>query len=195
MRSLTVTGSWLRDADTGHELKSRAASKTIVGNRISDGNATASYFIDLPNGGRSLVAGNVVVQGPRSENPALVSYGAEGLTQPSAPSGSSTTPSSTDGRRARSSRWPRGATPTSATTCSSVPATSPPAPRPAATAGSGSAASSTRGGGLPAAGVVACRRPWPTGAASLAARWEYIAPAGRAVRRKRAADLGAFELR
>lgn len=83
VRSLTVTGSWLAGADTGHELKSRAARNTIVGNRISDGNATASYSIDLPNGGRSLVAGNVVVQGPRSENTALVSYGAEGLTHPS----------------------------------------------------------------------------------------------------------------
>ncbi|MDT0185193.1 right-handed parallel beta-helix repeat-containing protein [Microbacterium sp. ARD31] len=83
VRSLTVTGSWLSDADTGHELKSRAARNTIVANRISDGDATASYSIDLPNGGSSLVAGNVVVQGPRSENPALVSYGAEGLTNPS----------------------------------------------------------------------------------------------------------------
>lgn len=83
VRSLTVTGSWLSRADTGHELKSRAARNTIVANRISDGDATASYSIDLPNGGLSLVAGNVVVQGPRSENPALVSYGAEGLTNPS----------------------------------------------------------------------------------------------------------------
>jgi hypothetical protein len=83
VRSLTVTGSWLSAADTGHELKSRAARTTIVANRISDGDATASYSIDLPNGGRSLVAGNVIVQGPRSENPALVSYGAEGLTHPS----------------------------------------------------------------------------------------------------------------
>ncbi len=83
VRSLTVTGSWLAGADTGHELKSRAARNTIVANRISDGDATASYSIDLPNGGLSLVAGNVVVQGPRSENTALVSYGAEGLTHPS----------------------------------------------------------------------------------------------------------------
>jgi hypothetical protein len=83
VRSLTVTGSWLSEADTGHELKSRAARNTIVGNRISDGDGTASYSIDLPNGGLSLVAGNVLVQGPRSENPALVSYGAEGLTHPS----------------------------------------------------------------------------------------------------------------
>jgi hypothetical protein len=83
VRSLTVTGSWLRDADAGHELKSRAARNTILGNRIADGNATASYSIDLPNGGRSLVAGNVVIQGPRSANSALVSYGAEGLTHDS----------------------------------------------------------------------------------------------------------------
>ena len=81
VRSLTVTGSYLWGADVGHELKSRAASNTIVGNRITDADATASYSIDLPNGGRSLVAGNVVVQGPASQNPALVSYGAEGLTQ------------------------------------------------------------------------------------------------------------------
>ncbi|SFC71802.1 Right handed beta helix region [Nocardioides terrae] len=79
VRSLTVTGSYLGLADAGHELKSRAARNTIVGNLITDGDATASYSIDLPNGGRSLVAGNVIVQGPHSENSALVSYGAEGF--------------------------------------------------------------------------------------------------------------------
>ena len=81
VRSLTVTGSYLWGADVGHELKSRAARNTIVGNRISDADATASYSIDLPNGGRSLIAGNVVIQGASSENSTLVSYGAEGLTQ------------------------------------------------------------------------------------------------------------------
>lgn len=80
VRSLSVTGSYLWGADVGHELKSRAARNTIVGNRISDRDATASYSIDLPNGGRSLIAGNVIIQGPSSENPALVSYGAEGLS-------------------------------------------------------------------------------------------------------------------
>jgi hypothetical protein len=79
VRSLTVTGSYLWGADTGHELKSRAARNTVVGNYITDRDATASYSIDLPNGGRSLVAGNVIVQGPHSENSALVSYGAEGF--------------------------------------------------------------------------------------------------------------------
>ena len=51
VRSLTVTGSWLWRADVGHELKSRAARNTIVGNRITDDDATASYSVDLPNGG------------------------------------------------------------------------------------------------------------------------------------------------
>ena len=81
VRSLTVSGSYLWGADTGHELKSRAASNTIVGNRIADGDATASYSVDLPNGGRSLIAGNVIIQGPSSENSTLVSYGAEGFAQ------------------------------------------------------------------------------------------------------------------
>jgi hypothetical protein len=83
VRSLTVTGSYLWGADVGHELKSRAASNTIVGNRIADGDATASYSVDLPNGGRSLIAGNVIIQGPNSENSTLVSYGAEGFTDAS----------------------------------------------------------------------------------------------------------------
>ena len=77
VRSLTVSGSYLWGADLGHELKSRAARNTIIGNRISDGDATASYSVDLPNGGLSLIAGNVIVQGPSSENSTLVSYGAE----------------------------------------------------------------------------------------------------------------------
>ena len=79
VRSLTVTGSYLWGADVGHELKSRAARNTIVGNRIADGDATASYSVDLPDGGASLIAGNVIIQGPNSENSALVSYGAEGF--------------------------------------------------------------------------------------------------------------------
>ena len=79
VRSLSVTSCYLWGADVGHELKSRAAKNTIIGNRIADGDAAASYSIDLPNGGSSLIAGNVIIQGPNSENSALVSYGAEGF--------------------------------------------------------------------------------------------------------------------
>jgi hypothetical protein len=83
VRSLTVTGSYVWGADVGHELKSRAARNTIVGNRIADRDATASYSIDLPNGGTSLIAGNVIIQGPNSENSTVISYGAEGFTHDS----------------------------------------------------------------------------------------------------------------
>ncbi len=83
VRSLTVTGSVIASASVGHEVKSRAARTVLQGNLITDRNGTASYSVDLPNGGAALIAGNVLVQGPRSENPALISYGAEGLTHPS----------------------------------------------------------------------------------------------------------------
>jgi len=83
VRSLTITGSVFASASVGHEVKSRAARTTLLGNLITDRNGTASYSVDIPNGGRTLIAGNVIIQGPRSENPALVSYGAEGFTHPS----------------------------------------------------------------------------------------------------------------
>ncbi len=83
VRSFTLTGSSVTTARVGHEVKSRALKNTIRANRILDKGARASYSIDLPNGGDSLIAGNVIEQGQRSQNPALISYGAEGLTNPS----------------------------------------------------------------------------------------------------------------
>lgn len=83
VRSFTLTGSSVSTARVGHQVKSRALKNTIRANRILDKRASASYSIDLPNGGNSLIAGNVVEQGPNSENPALISYGAEGLSNPS----------------------------------------------------------------------------------------------------------------
>ncbi|MCL2781133.1 MAG: Ig-like domain repeat protein, partial [Actinomycetia bacterium] len=80
VRSLTVIGSYFWGANVGNEVKSRAANNTIVGNLIDDADGTASWSIDLPNGGQSLIAGNVVVQGPNSENSNLVNYGQEGFT-------------------------------------------------------------------------------------------------------------------
>ncbi len=83
VRSFTLTGSAVTTARVGHEVKSRALTNTIRANRILDKGATASYSIDLPNGGDSVIAGNVIEQGPNSENPTLISYGAEGLENPS----------------------------------------------------------------------------------------------------------------
>jgi hypothetical protein len=68
-------------ARIGHNLKSRAQKNFILYNRIWDGpDGTASMEIDLPNGGTSYVIGNIIQQGPLTENSNILSYGAEGLS-------------------------------------------------------------------------------------------------------------------
>jgi hypothetical protein len=70
-------------AKVGHDLKSRAQKNFILYNRIWDGaDGTASMEIDLPNGGTSYVIGNLIQQGPASENSTILNYGAEGLSNP-----------------------------------------------------------------------------------------------------------------
>ena len=82
VRSLRVIGSFFGGASVGHQIKSRARTTLIRANRIVDRATTASYSIDLPNGGAATIAGNLIQQGRRSENSALVSYGAEGWANP-----------------------------------------------------------------------------------------------------------------
>ena len=76
--NLTITNSYFHDAIVGHEIKSRAENTTITGSRIFDNNSTASYSIDLPNGGNATIRNNVIQQGPNSGNPAIIAYGEEG---------------------------------------------------------------------------------------------------------------------
>jgi len=64
----------------GHELKSRATNNLILYNRIANETTVDSRTIDLPNGGRALVMGNVIEQGPTSANSNLLGYGLEGLS-------------------------------------------------------------------------------------------------------------------
>jgi Right handed beta helix region len=74
----TLRGSWSHDARVGHLVKSRAAINDIVGNRLTGAGGTGSYELDLPNGGRARVTGNVIEQGPRTENPNMLAFGEEG---------------------------------------------------------------------------------------------------------------------
>jgi len=77
--SLVIDQSYFHDAVVGHEIKSRAERTTITNSRIQDGpTGTASYSIDLPNGGAALIQGNVIQQGPASKNPAMIVFGEEG---------------------------------------------------------------------------------------------------------------------
>ena len=64
----------------GHELKSRATYNFILYNRIANESGDDSRTIDLPNGGTSVIVGNVIEQGPNSANSNILGYGLEGLT-------------------------------------------------------------------------------------------------------------------
>lgn len=77
--SLTVENSVFAGQRFGHHIKSRAATSLIAGNRIEDGPAgTASYAIDLPNGGAAAIRGNRIVKGAASDNPyCTICVGAE----------------------------------------------------------------------------------------------------------------------
>ena len=84
LASLRVEGSTFRDTRQGHHIKSRAALTEVLNNSIEDGpTGTASYMVEVPNGGSVLVRGNTMVKGPQAENhTGAIVIGAEGVTQP-----------------------------------------------------------------------------------------------------------------
>jgi len=76
----TLRYSYSHGAKVGHLVKSRAAENYILYNRISGEDGSASYEIDLPNAGTSYIIGNLVQQGPSTQNATFVTYGVEGAT-------------------------------------------------------------------------------------------------------------------
>ena len=76
--TLSIDSSYIHDAKVGHEVKSRAENTIITNSRIFDNNSTASYSIDLPNGGNATIQNNVIEQGPNSDNGFIIAYGEEG---------------------------------------------------------------------------------------------------------------------
>jgi hypothetical protein len=63
----------------GHEIRSRATVTIVNNTRVVDrATGTASYGIDLPNGGAASITNNSIEKGPLSENPAIISFGEEG---------------------------------------------------------------------------------------------------------------------
>ena len=81
---LEIERSLFRDTRIAHHIKSRARNTVIRDNRIEDGpDGTASYLIDIPNGGNVLIQGNVMQKGAHSANPAVaISIGVEGVKNP-----------------------------------------------------------------------------------------------------------------
>lgn len=84
---LRVENSDFEEQHVGHHIKSRAARTEILNNRIHDGpNGTASYLVDLPNGGSAVISGNRFEKGPHAENTQIaISIGAEGATPENPP--------------------------------------------------------------------------------------------------------------
>lgn len=71
--------NYSHSAVIGHEFKSNAVENYILYNRFSDESGTASYSIDIPHGGLSYIIGNLIQQGPNTDNSGIVSYGEEGV--------------------------------------------------------------------------------------------------------------------
>jgi hypothetical protein len=66
-------------AETGHLVKTRAAENYILYNRLSDeADGTASLELDISNGGTSYVIGNIIEQGPETQNSSILAYRMEG---------------------------------------------------------------------------------------------------------------------
>lgn len=81
---LSVMGSYFHHANVGHLLKSRAAFNDIRYNRLADeADGQASYELEFAAGGMAYVIGNIIQQSSATNNPHLISYGAEGFRWPS----------------------------------------------------------------------------------------------------------------
>lgn len=80
--SLTVEDSDFSGTLVGHDIKSRAATTIVRNNILDDGvSGTTSYAIDISNCGIAEIVGNQIAQGPGTQNPSMVAYGAEGCTK------------------------------------------------------------------------------------------------------------------
>jgi len=77
---LRVVNCEFAEQHVGHHIKSRAARTEIINNFVHDGpTGSASYLVDLPNGGAALLSGNRFEKGPLSQNrQTAISIGAEG---------------------------------------------------------------------------------------------------------------------
>ncbi len=89
LTSLTVTDSYIHSVySQGSEIKSRALTTTITNNRIDDaptltnGVLGASYDIDIPNGGSTIITGNVIEKGVTAVNRYMVHIGGENPQYP-----------------------------------------------------------------------------------------------------------------
>jgi len=78
-----LSGSRFERGYLGHLVKSRARENDVRYNMLVDGaEGNASYELEFPNGGIAYVIGNVIGQSAGTDNPDIISYGAEGPRWP-----------------------------------------------------------------------------------------------------------------
>ncbi len=80
---LEFRGNWSHrlqgtGSDSGHLLKTRAGVNLIEYNRFDDLGARSSRTIDVPNGGQTVILGNLIQKCPNSLNPYVIGYRGEG---------------------------------------------------------------------------------------------------------------------
>jgi hypothetical protein len=82
--SLSVLHSRFVGQKQGHHIKSRALVTEVIGNDIADGpDGTATFAVDLPDGGKLTLSDNVIEKGPKAESHiAAVSLGEESAKNP-----------------------------------------------------------------------------------------------------------------
>jgi hypothetical protein len=79
IRTLFVRGSVFQETTIGHHIKSRADTDYILYNRILDfADGTASYSIDLSNGGRGYIIGNIIQKSAKADNYTFIAMAMEG---------------------------------------------------------------------------------------------------------------------
>jgi hypothetical protein len=80
MAKFTFRFNYSHHAYSGQLVKTRAAQNFILYNRLSTEDGTASYELQIPNGGLTYVIGNIIQQGVNSQNGGMLSYLDEGST-------------------------------------------------------------------------------------------------------------------
>jgi hypothetical protein len=81
---LHIENSVFKQQKEGHHIKSRALRTELIHDDIEDGpTGTASYLVDIPNGGAFVMRDSTLEKGPKCENHSTaVSIGEEGIDRP-----------------------------------------------------------------------------------------------------------------
>ncbi len=84
LKLLRVENTRFVNTREGHHIKSRAVRTEVVGCILDDGeDGTASYMIEIPNGGTVVVRDSTLTKGPEAQNHSgAIVIGTEGVTQP-----------------------------------------------------------------------------------------------------------------